>query len=316
MLKKTHTYYFNQLKFKLLLLIFVLIITNVIAQTSEKITFPDSKNYYYQSIPKANPLGIIFILPGGGETADRVKNSVYLDDLAVENNYIVIIPSWEDDSDFYFSNEIKFMDRIAKDIVTKYNVSKDKISIGGLSGGGMLAIKYTEIAIRDKNTYFIPKSIYALDPPLDYANMYYRLNKDIERNYSDIAVNEAKYFLKDMTAAIGIPDKNREKYIKESMYSYREKDGGNAKYLMNIPILIYIEPGILWQMENRGRDLYDLNCTDITAMINLLKLKGHKNADLVITNDRGIRPEGIRHPHSWSIMDPIECLAWITKHME
>lgn len=304
------------MKSNLLLLIFVLIITNVFAQSSEKITFPDSKNYYYKSIPKANPRGIIFILPGGGETAERVKNSVYLDDLAVENNYIVIIPSWEDDSDFYFSNEIKFMDRIAKDIVTKYNVSKDKISIGGLSGGGMLAIKYTELAVRDKNTYFTPKSIFALDPPLDYENMYYRLNKDIERNYSDIAVNEAKYFLKDMTAAIGTPDKNRDKYIKESMYSYREKDGGNAKYLINIPILIYTEPGILWQMENRGRDLYDLNCADITAMINLLKLKGHKNADLVITNDRGIRPEGIRHPHSWSIMDPIECLSWITKHME
>lgn len=304
------------MKLNFLLIIFCIFSTEVFAQTTEKITFADSQNYYYKSVPKENPVGIIFILPGGGETAERVKNSVYLDDLAVENNYIVIIPSWEDDSDFYFSNEIKFIDRIAKDIVSKYNVSKNRISIGGLSGGGMLAIKYAELAIRDKNTYFIPKSIYALDAPLDYENMYYRLKRDIERNYSDVAVNEAQYFLKDMISAIGTPDKNKDKYIKESMFSYSEKDGGNAKYLMNIPILIYTEPGILWQMENRGRNLYDLNCTDITAMINLLKLKGHKNADLIITNDRGIRPEGIRHPHSWSIMDPKECLTWITKHME
>ena len=47
-------------------------------------------------------------------------------------------------------------------------------------------------------------------------------------------------------------------------------------------------------MDNRRRDLYDLNYTDITAMINLLKLKGHKNAELISTNDRGIRPEEIR----------------------
>ncbi|HAO29041.1 MAG TPA: hypothetical protein DCQ68_18025 [Chryseobacterium indologenes] len=100
------------------------------------------------------------------------------------------------------------------------------------------------------------------------------------------------------------------------MFSYREKDGGNAKYLLNIPILIYTEPGIIWQMENRGRDIYDLNVADITAMINLLRLKGHKNADLVITNDRGIRPDGTRHPHSWSIMDSKECLLWILKHMK
>lgn len=69
-------------------------------------------------------------------------------------------------------------------------------------------------------------------------------------------------------------------------------------------------------MEKRGRDIYDLNCADITAMINLLKLKGHKNADLKIVNDRGIRREGIRHPHSWSIMDSEECLTWILKHFK
>lgn len=57
----------------------------------------------------------------------------------------------------------------------------------------------------------------------------------------------------------------------------------------------------MWQLKNRGRDLNDLNCLSITAMINLLKHKGHQNAELVIVNDRGIRPEGYRHPHSWSI---------------
>lgn len=200
-------------------------------------------------------------------------------------------------------------------MVEKHKISKDKIVIGGLSYGGMLAVKYAEMSVRDKQSYFIPKAIFALDPPLDYEKMYYQMNRDIERNYSEDAVNEAKNFTKEMVAALGYPDRNRENYLRESMFIYSDKEGGNAKYLMNIPVLIYSEPGIMWQMNNRGRDLYDTNTVSITAMINLLKLKGHKNAELIIVNDRGIRPEGFRHPHSWSIMDPEECLNWILKYL-
>lgn len=304
------------MKYSFLTALLTLLCVKGYAQTPEKITFSDTKNYYLQIIPKGKPQGMIIVLPGGGEVAEDVMNQIYLDELAFEKNLIVLFPNWEDDSDFFFSNEQHFLDRIAKDQVEKYHISKDNISIGGLSGGGMLAITYAERAIRDKNTYFIPNSIFALDPPLDYENIYYRLKRDIERNVSDIAVNEAKIFTKEMIAAIGHPDKNKEQYLSKSMFTYRDKDGGNAKYLMNIPILTYTEPGITWEMEKRGRDIYDLNCADITAMINLLKLKGHKNADLKIVNDRGIRPEGRRHPHSWSIMDPEECLTWILKHFK
>lgn len=297
--------------FSLLLGLFCI---NLFGQTPEKITFKDTQNHYLKLLPKDKPEGILVILPGGGENGEKVMNQIKLDDLALEKNLIVLLPTWED-GDFGFHIEQKFIDRMVKDTVEKHKIPKDKISMGGLSGGGMLAVTYAERAIRDKNTYFIPNSVFALDAPLDYENMYYRLQREMERNYSDIGTNEAKYLTAEMVDAMGTPDKNRANYVRESMFSYREKDGGNAKYLLNIPILIYTEPGIIWQMENRGRDIYDLNVADITAMINLLRLKGHKNADLVITNDRGIRPDGTRHPHSWSIMDSKECLNWILKHM-
>lgn len=302
------------MKYNFLLALSLLLSIKAYAQKPEKVTYTDTKNYYFKVLPEGKPTGMIIVLPGGGEIAEDVMDQIYLDELAFEKNLMVLFPSWEDDGDFFYTNEQQFLDRIAKENVDKYHIPKDKISIGGLSGGGMLAITYAERAVRDKNTYFTPNSIFALDPPLDYENMYYRLKREIERNYSDIAVNEAKLFTKELIAAIGTPDKNKAKYLKESMFTYRDKDGGNAKYLMSIPILMYTEPGITWQMEKRGRDIYDLNCADITAMMNLLKLKGHKNADLRIINDRGIRPEGRRHPHSWSIMDPEECLNWILKH--
>ncbi|MCY0978887.1 hypothetical protein PGH12_09580 [Chryseobacterium wangxinyae] len=304
------------MKYSFLTLLFIFFFSKTFSQEAEKVTFSDSKNFYYRIVPEDQPEGMIIVLPGGGESAERVMNQIYLEELAFDKNILVLFPNWEEEGDFFFKEDQKFLDRIAKDNVEKYKIPKSKISIGGLSGGGMLAVTYAESAVRDKNTYFVPNSIFAIDPPLDYENMYYRLERDIERNFSEAAVNEAKMFNKELVAAIGKPDKNREKYLQKSMFTYRDKDGGNAKYLLNIPILMYTEPGIIWQMQNRGRDLYDLNCTDITAMMNLLKLKGHKNADLIITNDRGIRPEGIRHPHSWSIMDSEECLNWIIKHFK
>lgn len=302
------------MKYKLLIIFFIAFFSNAFAQEAEKVTFKDSNNFYYRIVPEGKPQGMIVVLPGGGENAERVMNQIYLDELAYAKDIVVLFTNWEEDGDFFYNADQKFLDRIVKDNVEKYGIPKNKISIGGLSGGGMLAITYAERAVRDKNTYFVPSSIFAIDPPLDYENMYYRLERDIERNFSDAAVNEAKMFNKELVAAIGTPDKSRDKYLKESMFTYRDKDGGNAKYLMNIPILMYTEAGIMWQMKNRGRNIYDLNCADITAMMNLLKLRGHKNADLIITNDRGIRPEGFRHPHSWSIMDSEECLNWILKH--
>lgn len=301
------------MKYKLPTVFFFLVFFKAFSQEAEKVTFKDRKNSYYRIVPEGKPQGMIIILPGGGESAERVMNQIYLDELAYAKNMLVLFSNWEEDGDFFYHADQKFLDRIAKDNVEKFDIPKNRISIGGLSSGGMFAITYAERAIRDKNTYFIPSSIFAIDPPLDYENMYYRLERDIARNFSAAAVNEAKMFNKKLVDAIGKPNTNRDKYLKESMFTYRDKDGGNAKYLMNIPILMYTEPGIMWQMENRHRDLYDLNCTDITAMMNLLKLQGHKNADLIITNDRGIRPEGFRHPHSWSIMDPEECLSWILK---
>lgn len=304
------------MNYRLFTAILIILFSNVFSQQAEKITLKDSKSSYYRITPKGKPEGMIIVLPGGGENAEDVMNHIYLDNLAYEKNLLVLFTNLEEDGDFFFHADQKFLDRIAKDNVEKFNIPKNRISIGGLSGGGMLAITYAERAVRDKNTYFIPNSIFAIDPPLDYENMYYRLERDIKRNFSEVAVNEAKMFNKELVASIGTPDKNRKKYLDNSMFTYRDKDGGNAKYLMNIPILMYTEAGITWQMKNRGRDIYDFNCADITAMMNLLKLKGHKNADLIITYDRGIRSEGNRHPHSWSIMDSEECLEWILKHFK
>jgi len=277
----------------------------------------DSNNFFYHKmVPKNKPIGVLVILPGGGDSIEDVMKQISLHKLAVEKDILVVFPSiyWSTAKGF---PEIMFLDTIFRQIVEKYKVSKNKFIIGGLSGGGMISLTYAEKANMNVDSTFIkPAAVFGIDPPVDYANLYNRYKRDIERNFSKPAIREGKGIIDDFNKAFGgSPEDFPENYIKYSIYSHNQKNGGNAQYLKTTPIRLYTEPGIIWQLEKRHRDLYDINCTDITAMINLLQLQGNKKAELIVTNDKGVRLNGEKHPHSWSIMDSDDCLIWVLKQL-
>lgn len=273
----------------------------------------DSTTLFYELVhPNTKPMGALIILPGSGETIADVKQQIKLHQLAAQKGLLVIFPSinWGTNK---HNAEHQFLDTIFKKVVKDYHIPKDRFIIGGFSGGGMVALTYTQKANRSPNsTYIKPRAVFGIDPPLDYEHLWNHCKKDIERNVSPAAVSEGKWIMDSYTQEFGgPPEQYRQNYIRYSIFSYSEKDGGNAKYLINTPVLLYTEPDIEWQMKNRQRDYYDLNCVDIAAMINLLQIKGNKNAVLKVTANKGVRMNGQRHPHSWSIMDPQECLRWI-----
>ncbi|MBL0339898.1 MAG: hypothetical protein IPP71_02680 [Bacteroidetes bacterium] len=57
--------------------------------------------------------------------------------------------------------------------------------------------------------------------------------------------------------------------------------------------------------------MYYMNGLDQTAMIQLLNDMGNKKAEFINSYQKGYRIEGNRHPHSWSIVEPVECMNWI-----
>ena len=277
----------------------------------------DSTTLFYEKIvPKNKPLGVLVILPGSGERIEDVKKQISLPTLAVQKDLLVIFPSINWGTNKHIP-EHEFLDTIFKQVVKQYRVPKDKFVIGGFSGGGMVALTYAEKANKHSDSTFIkPKAIFGVDPPLDYAHLWNHCKKDIERNFSEPAIQEGKWIMDSYTKEFGgSPEEFPENYVKYSIFSYSEKDGGNAKYLKSTPLLLYTEPDVLWQMQNRHRDYYDMNCVDIAAMINQLQLQGNKSAKLIVTNNKGRRFNGMRHPHSWSIMNSQQCLDWILEQL-
>lgn len=268
--------------------------------------------YYLKLVPKSQPIGAVVILPSGGETIQDLLKQVELPNLANENNIITIIPSinWRTESK---AVEIELLNRIFEEVVNEHQVPKDNFIIGGLSNGGIISLTYAEASKKGKdNTFLVPKGVFGLDVPLDKAHMYEYCIREINRNFSEVGVNEAKWIMNNYKETYGgSPEEFPQRYIEASIYSNGIEKGGNAQYLKDIPIRMYTDLDVEWLINQRRRDLYDWNGSDIVAMINDLKLMGNQDANVIITMGKGVRLDGSRHPHSWSIMDNHDCMNWI-----
>lgn len=273
--------------------------------------------YYLKYVPKTQIKGALIVLPSGGERTEDVIQQINLHVLAAKQDLITIIPSlnWGVDNRLA---DYQFLDQIFNEIIETYQVPKDKFVLGGLSNGGMVSIGYAQKSVKHPNSTAVkPLGIFGLDTPLDKAYLYAYCKREIERNFSQAGVNEAKWMLNNYQKLYGgSPEDFPEKYIEASLYSYGVKNGGNAYYLKNMPIRMYTDLDVDWLMNERQRDLNDWNGSDIIAMINALKIMGNPNAHVNVTMGKGIRLDGRKHPHSWSIMDNNDCMDWILSLMQ
>jgi hypothetical protein len=273
-----------------------------------------SELFYYKFVPKNKIEGILVILPSGGELVENTLKQITLPQIAVKKGIMVIIPSinWSTDN---HDAEFKLLNTIFKEIVENYKVSKNKFIIGGLSNGGTISLAYAEKSIQKPESFFlIPKGVFALDPPLDQTRFYKYCEREIERNMYQPAVDEAIWMKNNYDSIYGgSPERFSAKYVEQSIYSYGAKEGGNAKYLTKTPILMFTDLDTDWLINERHRDLNDWNGIDIIAMINQLKIMGNENAKVIVSHGKGIRLDGSKNPHSWSIMDSEVCLNWITE---
>lgn len=289
----------------------------VVLNTTDKsnlyINDKESVELYYQKlIPEGEIKGAIVILPSGGETTQDLLKQITIPKLAFDKGIATIIPSinWGTEDR---NVEIEILNTIFKEIVQEHHIPKESFILGGLSNGGMISLVYAQQSVKE-TTYLKPKGVFGLDVPLDKAHFYEYCLREIKRNFSELGVGEARWIMNNYNEIYGgSPDEFPAKYIEASIYSNGIENGGNAYYLKDIPIRMYTDLDVNWLINERRRDLYDWNGTDIVAMINDLKLMGNKDANVIITMGKGIKLDGTKHPHSWSIMDNQDCFDWIEK---
>lgn len=279
--------------------------------------------FYYTLTPKKSK-AVLVLFPSAFETCESVLScNKSLIQKCFDRGIMTVVLS----SNFNRSLSLDhfafgFIDTTFSELITKFNVPKEKFILCGLSLGGMNAFRYTEMS-QDKNyfTTIKPLAVIGVDPPIDEMGLYKRALDEINlyeshsaklNNGQLNALAEDKMLVADFQEIYGgSPEAAPKKYIQHSPYTRSEQDGGNANYLITIPTKIYCDPDINWHLKNRTRDFYHINASDQTALINFLTLQGNTNAEFVSSIGKGYRLDGTRHPHTWSIIDSEDCIKWI-----
>lgn len=262
---------------------------------------------------------LVMLLPPYGGNFNYYNSSKLPQLLTTKGiDFAVVYPG---DIGYLEEGHLARLDSLIGLIINKYGYNPKNIIIGGFSAGGYGAMKYT-VNSKMENTklHYSPKAVFSVDAPLDIERWYYAQKSITERNpKDDLAFGEATYIvgmLKELFG--GDPSERPELYEKNSVVTIKKADGGNVKYLKGTPVLLFTEPDINWYINNMHLDYTEINAIDQAAIVNILKLDGDKNAELVVTSGKGFRPDfgNMRMPHSWQIVDENLLSIWIIKHIK
>lgn len=205
------------------------------------------------------------------------------------------------------------------DAFRKYGIESRQYVIGGLSAGGAMAVGFAEAVLRDGKSDLVPKAVFAVDPVLDLAELYRASEREAKRDCkvdgAAVGTSEAKFVTGMLDRKLGNPKDSPSNYVARSPYTMSRDDGGNARYLRTIPVRVYHELDPMWSMKERCRPIGDENGIVGCNFIYDLYTSGNTKADVVLTQNRGHRLDGTRHPHSWNIVEEEGFIAWAKQYL-
>jgi len=290
-------------------------LTFTIAQNFEKVIVDKNDpvtGYYLVVAPKGEIESVLVLFPGFGERPEDVLPETKLHNTAFNNNILTLIVP--------FGNKIYAdvptitnINRALTDSIKRMHLNPDKFVIGGFSAGGTIAMRYVELCMEKPEAFPVrPKAVFTIDSPIDLIDLSKYFDRELERNFSDVGMNEANFIQGIMKDELkGTPETNFNNYVFHSPFTRELKQPGNEKYLMGISVRLYHDVDLVWQLKNRRRSAFDNNVAGASELIARLMLAGHEKAELMIAKQPGYRSNGMRHTHSWSIVDEVEFIQWM-----
>jgi hypothetical protein len=288
---------------------------------SSTITFKISdKSYSYEELNQVDSaVALLILFDGGAGYAKNIAKETKIPNEA--SNYKFQCIGLDFTETYVSDSAYENFKAVINYAIGKYKVTRSNLFIGGFSGGGYAAVRYTEVAVQKKDSNCIPRAIFAVDPPLDFFNLYEYCINEIDRDCDNeqsktLGKSEAKWIKNDLELHLGLPQQDSIKYIDNSCFTPYLKDGGNARFLLDIPINMIHEIDLMWKIRDRCRDLNYSSVLISSMMINKLYNQGNKSALITTTNNLGYRADGTRNPHSWSIAEPKTTLDWLIKYIK
>ncbi len=297
----------------------LLICNTVIGQNYEKIVLnpKDTTAGYYLAVkpPASSISGVLVLLDGFGGMAENIYVESMLPHIAYANGILTVAASMGQKV-YADSAVILKLNLLLRDVIQRYKVAPNKFVFGGFSAGGTISLLYVELCKESPSEYPVnPRAVFAIDSPVDLIHLWSFFEKQIEKNYSEVAVGEAKAVSALMQREHGTPKTNLQTYKWLTPFYNLQKGEGNEKYLKDIPVRVYHDVDIVWRLQNRRQSGYEANFLNSSELILRLMLMKNEKAEFV-KGRTGSRSNGQRHPHSWNIVDEVELIQWMKKIVE
>ena len=292
--------------------------TNLFAQRMDTVMVEKNgvlESFYLTLIPEKTSKGLLVVLGGFSDPIETLQETD-LPTKAYAAGYTVVLPFLYRADTVDRNNTFQSrLESLIPEVIKKYNIPNDKFIIGGQSWAGHQAMLYAERAFNPNYKSIIkPNLVFGVDPPLDLKRLYNgyvrAMTIDTTKRKNSEAAMITNLFKKQFG---GTPQQKPKAYEMASSFYRDAKDGGNAKYLTDIPVRLYSDPDINWFITQRNTPVEWTNLADISACIVQLRLLGNKNAEYISCLGKGFLPNGERHPHSFSMLDADEIIEWANK---
>lgn len=207
------------------------------------------------------------------------------------------------------SSVVGRLNRVMENIIQQSGADSSRIVLGGFGFGGTIALCYAEMAAERPGQFPVhPKAVFAAASFTDLAGLYSYADRWIKMNPPH-AVGDGSFIMDILNRELGSPAAS-DSYRRFSSFS-QDRDKGNEYALRNLPIRLYYDTDIAWQLSANGNSLYDTPVPDGSEMIRRLLAEGDQQAAFVASQQPGMRSNGVRSAVSLSIIDEVGCVQWI-----
>ena len=291
---------------------------NQLLDENNDIVIPYSKQGYTLHLPNSNPIATIIFPSGSALDTTRNIDEFEIIKPALEKNIAVLFVSTGKVIEFLFTDkDIAIIDELIGNALGKYKLKHKPIFLAGMSLGGTMALRYGEYCFSNKSKFgFQPNAIAICDAPLDMVRMWHEQEQAIKNNFHPNAVGEARWVLHYLKKNLGgSPYQSMGKYIDYSPFVYSDENRSKIELFKSIPIRMYHEPDIEWWVENRGKDYNTINSIDLAGFYNYLRQAGNMDVELITSYNKRKDYKKGSSPHSWTIVDNEELVAWFLSKM-
>ena len=250
---------------------------------------------------------LLVLFPGSFQTPEQVLEEFPLQKEMQEASIGVLIMD-QHDRLWMSEQELGFCIDQINTIVSTNELELKSIQFGGYSSGGnhalLLANEWSKQALAPKVSH-----VFVVDTPVDLLKLYTYANIVLENPTEKRNAREAQYIVDHMAAHIG-DDPSPNAIRKVSPFDPYNRSLPHLSELKETKIRLYTEPDEEWWLKERDQPKEFMNSTSIKRLHDYLRASGF-SSELMLSENRGYRANGTRHPHSWSIVDISDLTDWL-----